>query len=177
MALIANALLASCTSGEARSGAEAVEVTVCPEAIRISARGNPIGVISGHIRHCWPGEARCFCDRDDDCYAEEGYVACIPPSDDAGADDVATVDASTSDTAVADTGSNDAEPVDAVIDSGVIVDVENDAALDVNATDTTAVDSGVIDSGVVDGSPVRTWFYRTGPLQPWIALKVVKVSW
>lgn len=35
----------------------------------------------------------------------------------------------------------------------------------------------VIDSGVVDGSPVRTWFYRTGPLQPWIALKVVKLSW
>ena len=34
-----------------------------------------------------------------------------------------------------------------------------------------------IDSGVVDGTPVRTWFYRTGPLQPWVALKVNKVSW
>jgi len=35
----------------------------------------------------------------------------------------------------------------------------------------------VLDEGIVDGTPVRTWFYRTGPLQPWIALKVVKVSW
>ncbi len=35
----------------------------------------------------------------------------------------------------------------------------------------------VIDAGVVDGTPVRTWFYRTGLLQPWIALKVTKVSW
>ena len=34
-----------------------------------------------------------------------------------------------------------------------------------------------IDSGIVDGTPVRTWFYRTGPAQPWIALKVSKVSW
>lgn len=37
--------------------------------------------------------------------------------------------------------------------------------------------TSVIDDGIVDGTPVRTWFYRTGPLQPWIALKVVKVSW
>jgi hypothetical protein len=37
--------------------------------------------------------------------------------------------------------------------------------------------TSVIDAGIVDGTPVRTWFYRTGPLQPWIALKVVKVSW
>jgi hypothetical protein len=35
----------------------------------------------------------------------------------------------------------------------------------------------VLDAGVVDGTPVRTWFYRTGPLQPWTALKVIRVSW
>ena len=34
-----------------------------------------------------------------------------------------------------------------------------------------------LDTGVVDGTPVRTWFYRTGPLQPWTALKITKVSW
>lgn len=41
---------------------------------------------AGNIRECWPGEARCFCDRDDDCYAEAGYVPrCAPGSADAGA--------------------------------------------------------------------------------------------
>lgn len=34
-----------------------------------------------------------------------------------------------------------------------------------------------IDAGVVDGTSVRTWFFRTGPLQPWTALKVTKVAW
>ena len=32
-----------------------------------------------------------------------------------------------------------------------------------------------IDSGIVDGTPVRTWFYRSG--LSWVALKVAKVSW
>jgi hypothetical protein len=30
---------------------------------------------------------------------------------------------------------------------------------------------------VVEGSPVRTWFFRTGPLQPWTALQVNPVVW
>jgi hypothetical protein len=30
---------------------------------------------------------------------------------------------------------------------------------------------------VVDGTAVRTWFFRTGPLQPWTALKVTPVTW
>lgn len=30
---------------------------------------------------------------------------------------------------------------------------------------------------VVDGTAVRTWFYRSGPLQPWIALQVKPVAW
>lgn len=30
---------------------------------------------------------------------------------------------------------------------------------------------------VVDGTPVRTWFYRTGPTQPWTALQVRQVVW
>ncbi|MBK8695910.1 MAG: hypothetical protein IPN17_27535 [Deltaproteobacteria bacterium] len=33
---------------------------------------------AGQIRYCWPGEAKCFCDTDNDCYALEGYVACTP---------------------------------------------------------------------------------------------------
>ena len=34
-----------------------------------------------------------------------------------------------------------------------------------------------VNGPVVDGTPVRTWFYRTGPLQPWTALQVSKVTW
>lgn len=34
-----------------------------------------------------------------------------------------------------------------------------------------------VNGAVVDGTPVRTWFYRTGPLQPWTALQVNKVTW
>jgi hypothetical protein len=30
---------------------------------------------------------------------------------------------------------------------------------------------------VVNGTPVRTWFYRTGPAQPFIALEVREVVW
>ena len=47
-----------------------------PEATRVDERGNPVGVVSGHIRYCWPGEARCFCDSDNDCYAQDGYRPC-----------------------------------------------------------------------------------------------------
>lgn len=67
--------------------ATSVQAITCPEAVYISARGNPIGVTSGHIRWCFPGESRCFCDSDGDCYAESGYVPCTPPSAvDGGAD-------------------------------------------------------------------------------------------
>ena len=30
---------------------------------------------------------------------------------------------------------------------------------------------------VANGSPVRTWFYRTGLLQPWVALQVKEITW
>ncbi len=69
-----------------RPGVSGSPAGVCPEGVRISAAGNVVGLTSGHIRQCFPGEARCFCDRDDDCYAENGYVACTPPTADAGAD-------------------------------------------------------------------------------------------
>ncbi len=34
-----------------------------------------------------------------------------------------------------------------------------------------------VNGPVVDGTPVRTWFFRTGPLQPWTALQINKVTW
>ena len=38
-------------------------------------RNNEPRNAAGDIRWCWPGEARCTCDADDDCYREAGYVA------------------------------------------------------------------------------------------------------
>ncbi len=47
----------------------------CPEAVTLDDRGDPRNA-AGHIRNCWPGEPRCYCDRDDDCYRATRYVAC-----------------------------------------------------------------------------------------------------
>lgn len=55
------------------------------EPVTLDAAGQPRNAM-GHIRHCWPGEPRCVCDRDDDCYAEAGYTPrCAPGPRDAGA--------------------------------------------------------------------------------------------
>ena len=80
------ALTAACVEPGERPGVSGSPASVCPEGVRISAAGNVVGLTSGHIRQCFPGEAFCFCDRDNDCYAESGYVACTPPTADAGVD-------------------------------------------------------------------------------------------
>ncbi|MFO0649070.1 MAG: hypothetical protein U0326_22705 [Polyangiales bacterium] len=153
--LVASALLASCTSGGTLSGADPVAVRVCPESIRISERGNPVGLISGHIRHCWPGEAYCFCDTDDDCYAEDGYTPCTPPVADAG-----PVDADPVDVATVDVETPDADPVDAATVDAETVDAESDAAtvdiatVDTATVDTATVDTAITDAGSVDVAPV-----------------------
>jgi hypothetical protein len=46
-----------------------------PEPTTRDAAGEPRNA-AGHVRECWPGEAHCTCDRDNDCYAGDGYVAC-----------------------------------------------------------------------------------------------------
>jgi poly(3-hydroxybutyrate) depolymerase len=53
------------------------EVRSCPESVRPDDRGQPRNA-AGLVRYCWPGEARCFCDRSGDCYAEQGYRPCRP---------------------------------------------------------------------------------------------------
>lgn len=50
-------------------------------------------------------------------------------------------------------------------------------SLTVNRIQMAVQATSVVDSGIVDGTQVRTWFYRTGPLQPWIALQVSKMAW
>lgn len=42
------------------------------EATTVDRMGQPRNA-AGQIRWCWPGEPRCFCDRDNDCYRESGY--------------------------------------------------------------------------------------------------------
>ena len=55
------------------------------EPVYVDAFGDPRNA-AGQIRNCWPGEALCFCDRDNDCYAQAGYVPrCSPAGADAGA--------------------------------------------------------------------------------------------
>ncbi len=49
--------------------------TCPPERTSIDYRGQPVNS-AGQIRQCWPGERYCYCDSDNDCYAESGYVAC-----------------------------------------------------------------------------------------------------
>ena len=82
-------VLASC----ARDDATRIQsATACPEPTTPDSRGEPRNA-AGDIRYCWPGEAFCHCDQDNDCYAREGYVPCIPGPLDAGTDaraDVAT---------------------------------------------------------------------------------------
>jgi len=67
----------------ASSAARALVAAVCPEVVTPDDRGDPRNA-RGHIRYCWRGQAKCRCDRDDDCYALEGYRPCVPAARDAG---------------------------------------------------------------------------------------------
>jgi hypothetical protein len=58
------------------NGLAAADNAVCPpEPTTLDPQGQPRNA-AGKIRFCWPGEAKCYCDADRDCYAQTGYVAC-----------------------------------------------------------------------------------------------------
>ncbi len=99
--------------GELAAGSSAVVVVAsCPEAVRPDDRGDPRNA-ADRIRFCWPGEAKCYCDRDNDCYALEGYVACAPVPWDGGVPDAGGVkDAGRLDAGVVDAGRRDAGVTD-----------------------------------------------------------------
>ena len=62
--------LAACTSDPGLgTRKEHDTVRACPEAVYTDARGIPRSVSTRQIRHCFPGEPFCFCDRDNDCWA------------------------------------------------------------------------------------------------------------
>ena len=74
---------------------------LCPEVVVMDARGEPRNA-AGKIRFCWPGQRKCHCDRDRDCYALEGYVACTPRTSPAPRVDAGRVDTGPRDTGVRD---------------------------------------------------------------------------
>ena len=79
LTLIAAAGCAPVEGDESASTSSAQQPLVsatCPETVTSDGR-DPRNA-AGQIRYCWPSEARCFCDRDNDCYALERYVACTP---------------------------------------------------------------------------------------------------
>lgn len=112
------------------------ELRACPEVVRPDESGNPRNA-AGHIRQCWPGNARCVCDRDNDCYAEEGYVACQPIS----AATPRAVDAGARDTGARDSGVRDSGAVTVVRDSGAVTGA-TPTADDVSYTGSFAVRNG-----------------------------------
>ncbi|TAK27265.1 MAG: hypothetical protein EPO40_16710 [Myxococcaceae bacterium] len=124
-----------CVAGCAVTENDSVEqeLRACPELVRRDESGNPRNA-AGQIRQCWPGNAHCFCDRDNDCYAEEGYVPCQPMS-------AVTTDSGVRDSGVRDSGVRDS----GVRDSGV---------RDSGAREAGTVDAGVRDAGPVISAPI-----------------------
>ncbi|MFO0605213.1 MAG: hypothetical protein U0324_18685 [Polyangiales bacterium] len=110
-ALVSVLALASCVGSSDSPEQGSAAIRYCPETTYPDFRGDPRNA-AGYIRYCWPGEANCFCDRDNDCYRLSGYVPCLPPG--------TVVDAS------ADTGIDATQ--DAASDAGI--DAAQDAAQD-----------------------------------------------
>ncbi len=146
--------VAGCVGVDSETDTIRQELRVCPEAVTRDSRGDPRNA-AGQIRHCWPGEANCFCDSDSDCYAESGYVACQPPGADAGT----ATDAGPRDTGAIDTGPRDTGP------------------LDTGPRDTGPVDTGPRDTGPVDTGPRDTGVVDTGPTDSGTTLPPDNVSY
>jgi predicted esterase len=81
--LLALFVFASCATPSDVPEQSSAAFRYCPEATWPDFRGDPRNA-AGYIRYCWPGEPSCYCDRDNDCYALDGYVACVNPLDGGG---------------------------------------------------------------------------------------------
>lgn len=80
LALLGAAVALSCVGAEDPLGTTR-SYLLCVESVAPDARGDPRNA-EGRIRQCWPGEPSCYCDRDDDCYALDGYAPCAPRAPD-----------------------------------------------------------------------------------------------
>jgi hypothetical protein len=73
---VSNTSTTTSTSTSTSTTTSSTSTTTCPpEPTTLDANGEPRNA-AGDIRYCWPGEAYCTCDADNDCYAGDGYVAC-----------------------------------------------------------------------------------------------------
>jgi poly(3-hydroxybutyrate) depolymerase len=144
--------VAGCGLTEVETGSVAQSATVCPEAVSSDGRGDPRNA-AGQIRYCWPGEAHCYCDSDNDCYPQDGYVPCTPPGADAGTAldaGAATADTGARDTGPLDTGARDTGPLDSgPLDSGP----RDSGPLDSGPRDSGPLDTGARDAGPADSGP------------------------
>ncbi len=169
--VVSLALASGCAPGadvsdpNSSTSTSAVTLRSCPEAVTLDDRGDPRNA-AGQIRNCWPGEAKCFCDSDNDCYSLDGYVPCAPVTATATTSSLATTTTTTTttsrDAGVTDSGSRDSGTV--VRDSGTVADsgVRDSGVRDsgtVAVVDSGVRDSGtvaVVDSGVRDAGTVAT---------------------
>ncbi len=117
-AYIGAAIIAATAAFFAVRPAPAPAPRACPEAVVYDGR-EPRNA-TGHIRQCWPGEAKCHCDRDNDCYRLDGYKPCVPVAADAGAPraDAGRTDAGTAPTADLGQPPRDAGAPPSVPDAG-----------------------------------------------------------
>jgi predicted esterase/uncharacterized cupin superfamily protein len=148
VALLLLSALVSCVGSSDSPGQGSAEVRYCVEATTLDGRGDPRNA-AGYIRYCWPGEPACFCDRDNDCYALDGYLTCVNPPDggvDAGADSAADADA-TADRADADVADAALDRVDADVADARDADVA-DATLDRTDASDADVASDRVDADV-----------------------------
>ena len=129
----------------------------CPESVTADSRGD-LRNAEGHIRECWPGDARCECDSDNDCYALQGHVACTPaaPSVEGVGVGATVAPSSTRDggaSAAADAGVRAPTPADAGVRAPTPADagVRAPTTADAGVRAPTTADAGVrasTDAGV-----------------------------
>ncbi|MBL8604889.1 MAG: hypothetical protein JNK72_23375 [Myxococcales bacterium] len=147
MAGLLGGALAACSDSGA-GDTDLQEARVCPERVTRDARNQPRNAL-GQIRYCWPGEARCYCDSDNDCYAQAGYRPCTP--------NTSSVDAGRDAGAPVDTG-NRIDTGNGPVDTGNRVDTGNGPVDTGNRVDVpVALDAG---------NPVRDAGFDSGAVSP-----------
>jgi lysophospholipase L1-like esterase len=138
------------TSGTQTSG-------TCPEATTTDDRGEPRDA-DGHIRYCWPTEANCYCDRDNDCYALDGYVPCAPYGS------TTTTDSSGSSSSSTDTSGSTGSTTDTTDAGGSTGSGSTDTGTDVLPAFDSATDThvrNIISVGISRGNR-RNVFAKIG---------------
>ncbi|MDO9022544.1 MAG: hypothetical protein Q7V43_36815, partial [Myxococcales bacterium] len=146
LSLIAAAGCAPVDGDDTASTSTQPIVATCTETVTSDGR-DPRNA-AGQIRYCWPTEAKCFCDTDNDCYALEGYTACTPRTSATVTTTTSRTDSGVRDTGVRDTG---------VRDSGVTDAGTADTGVTPTPTPTPTPDAGTATSTTTPSSGLRAF--------------------